>query len=361
MKTKKMKVSVYRILAIAVILLIVSSNAFCSPPQEFQKKISKEYQINPDAFLKLNSKYGQISCKNWEKNVISIEVTIEVEAPNQEVSQEIFDKINIDFNATKSVVEVKTDFNESVFDLISKKKNKLNVNYDVFYPETINLEVMHKFGSLFVEDVKGKVVLDLSYGSLQAGDINAINNELIIGYCKASIDDFGGGEVDVRYSTLSMDETKKSNINSKYSTLTINEANHLFIDSGYDHFKIGEVNSLNLKSQFSGINIEELLNSLEIDITYGNFDIDDVSSDFKEIIIKNTFANVKLGIDPDASYLINAELKYGGLELPENKANLEKQIISTSSSIYEGRIGNNANTTSKITINSKHAKVSLVN
>ncbi len=355
-----MKTSIYKLFTVFSIAILFFANiAYSLPPEEFQKKIKKEFEINSDALLKLSSKYGSITCKNWEKNIISFEVTIEVEAANKEKSEEIFNNISIDFSGNKSVVEAKTVFNEKVFTLISNKNNKLNVNYDIYFPETISLELVHKYGAVFIEDVNGKVFLDVSYGSIQSGDIGANNNELRIGYCKASVEEFCGGNIDVKYSSFNMDECKNGNFNSKYSTITIGEADDLILDSGYDHFTIDEIKRMNVKSQFSEFDIGELKKRLEIDMSYGNFEVEDVSSEFEEIIIKNSYANVSLGISENASYLLNAELKYGSLKIPDNHKYLTKQIVSPSSAIYEGRIGNDKNTKSKVTINSKHAKVSL--
>ncbi len=360
MKLMKTKTSVYRNLSVVLLMQVcVFITAFSAPPEEFVNKINKEFEINSDALLRLNSKYGKINCKNWDKNVIAIEVTIEVEAVSQEKADKIFNYIKIDFNGTKSLVEAKTVFNDKVFNLISKKKNKLNVIFDIYYPETISIEVLHKYGNVIIDDVAGKAVLDVSYGTIQIDELGANNNDLEINYGKSSIDEFCGGDINIKYSTLSMDECKDANINSKYSTISIDEASFLMLDSGYDHVDIDEIKGLSAKSQFSEFEIDELKERLEIDIAYGNLDVDEVSSGFDEIIIKNSYSNVKIGVNEEASYHLDAEIKYGSLKFSENHEYITKQVVSSNSSKYEGRVGKDKNTTSKITITCKHAKVSI--
>lgn len=361
MTQKKLKASIYKVLLSLTLLQLIVFTAYSAPAEEFSKKIKKEFDINSDALLRLNSKYGKIDCKNWDKNIISIEVTIEVEAANKEKADEIFEKINIDVKGTESIVEATTVFDKSVFSLIKNKKSKLKVNYEIFFPKTISLDILHKYGELFVADVNGKAMLELSYGTININEINANNNSLQVAYCKGSIGEFGGGDINIKYSTLHLDECLDANINSKYSTLLIDEADYLIFDSGYDQIKIDEIKKLNVKSQFSGFEIDELEKRLEIDIAYGSFGIDEISADFEEITIKNSYANVKLGINEDASYFLYAELKYGSLKFTENDEYLSKQIVSSTSSLYEGRIGKDKNTTSKVTIKSKHAKVSIGN
>lgn len=362
MKTMKTKSKIYKGLITAVVLnALIVFTLSGAPPEEFNKKITKSFTINRDALLRLDSKYGRVNIKNWDQNKINFEVTIEVEADSREKAEDIFNSVTINLKGSPSLVEAQTIYQEKVFGLISKKNNKLNVIYEISAPESISLQLSHKYGEVNVDDINGKTSIDVSYGSLHAGDLANSTNDLNIGYAKSSVGEFGGGTIDIKYSTLELDESKDVTIDSKYSTITIGEADNLMLDSGYDHIRIDELETLSLKSQFSGIEIEELKKGMEIDITYGNFEIDEVSSGFNELVIKNAYANVSLGVDEEASYMIDAEFKYGGFSFPSNHEYLSKQIISTSSSVYEGRIGKDESPKSKITIDSKHAKVTIHN
>ena len=123
----------------------------------------------------------------------------------KEKSEEIFSNIEINFKGNQSLVEATTVFNEKVFGLISNKKSKINVNYEIYFPETISLDLFHKYGSVFIANVNGKVILDVSYGTVNAGDFGANNNKLQIAYSKGSLEEFGGGEIAIKYSSLKID------------------------------------------------------------------------------------------------------------------------------------------------------------
>jgi len=83
-------------ISLLVLLLgaFVGSQAIAK--EEFTKKISKSYDVNKEATLAIKNKFGKIHCQNWDKNSISIEVTITLEASSQEKANKYFDRINIE-------------------------------------------------------------------------------------------------------------------------------------------------------------------------------------------------------------------------------------------------------------------------
>ena len=56
---------------------------------EKTKKIKKEYNVNANALLRINNKYGNVDVISWDQNRIEIEVTI----PNS-TKMRLFVKIN---------------------------------------------------------------------------------------------------------------------------------------------------------------------------------------------------------------------------------------------------------------------------
>jgi len=81
-------------------LLVVSIFAFtlqsANAKEEYKKNIKESFDISKDAKLVLKNKFGKIHCENWDKNSISIEVEITVDASNQEKANKYFEKINVD-------------------------------------------------------------------------------------------------------------------------------------------------------------------------------------------------------------------------------------------------------------------------
>ena len=71
-------------ISLLVVLLGVIVGTQAIAKEEFTKKISKSYDVNKDATLAIKNKFGKIHCQNWDQNAISIEVTITLEASNQE-------------------------------------------------------------------------------------------------------------------------------------------------------------------------------------------------------------------------------------------------------------------------------------
>src|SRR5437763_1621081 len=91
--------------------IILLSTLMCFQLQasdEYTKKISKSYDVNKDATLSVKNKFGKVHCENWDKNTISIDVTITVTASNQEKANKYFDKIRIDITGSNSLVTAVT-------------------------------------------------------------------------------------------------------------------------------------------------------------------------------------------------------------------------------------------------------------
>jgi len=74
--------------------LILSFQLF-AVKEEYTKKISKSFDVNKDALLVINNKFGKVHCENWDKNNISIEVIITIEASNEEKANKYFDDVDI--------------------------------------------------------------------------------------------------------------------------------------------------------------------------------------------------------------------------------------------------------------------------
>jgi hypothetical protein len=61
------------LITFAAILLLGIKGAKAG--DEFRKVIKKEFQVDPNAQVTINNKFGKIHFSNWEKNEVEIEVT----------------------------------------------------------------------------------------------------------------------------------------------------------------------------------------------------------------------------------------------------------------------------------------------
>jgi len=342
-------------IGLAIVLSLITYNVNASK-EEFVKKISKEYTVNKDALLSVSNKYGDVNCLNWEKNVIAIDVKITVVANNKEKADDIFDRININISGSKNKVEAITEIKK----LSGACDNgKFQIDYDIKMPKTINLDIQNKYGCMFIEEVTGKTDITIKYGDLQVEKLLNENNNIIVKYSKASFDFLEAGKLEIKYSDLEIDKSNKLNIETRFSDIKVDNTGYILFDSGYDDVEIDEVSEIYNESKFSSFEINRLLKNLDFNIEYGGCTVDNVLAGFSEIKIISKYANFELEIDSEASYYLNADVKYGSLNYPISNSNVSKSKISHVSNQYEGTVGSNKNPKSKVIVNCTHGNVSL--
>ena len=336
------------LILIALSLTTFSLNA---AKDEYTKKISKIFDVKKDALLSIENKFGTIHCNNWDKNSISIEVTIEVNASSQDKANKFFDKIEITISGNTDEVNAKTSFT-------GECKSEMSIKYLIFMPKTINLDLENKFGDIFINEVTGKTNIEIGYGSLEAHKMMNNKNDLEIKFSDAIIDFIKEAEIEIKYSELKINEALNLTIDSKFSSLTTDKVNMIIWDSEYDDNEIGSIDDIEIGSNFSDVKIDNLKNKLILDMQYGGCKVQEVSEGFTEIFIDNSFADIKIGFTPYSSFSIDAEIKFGELSYPKS-ANIRHEQSSFTTNIYKGTIGKDENPISKVVIDSRNSNVTI--
>jgi hypothetical protein len=343
-------------LKLLVLFIAIGSLNFWAMGDEFTKKISKSYDVNKDVVLEVKNKFGKIHCTNWDKNAISIEVTITVDASSQEKANKYLDRINIEINGSSSRVTAVTNMEDKIFD---NNNNQLSVDYMISIPKTISVDLDNKFGDILLDEVMGSSQIELGYGNLKCKRLTGDNNELDIKFSEGYIGYLGGAELDLQYSELDIDEANRISAESKFSEFQIGKVDALTLDSGYDDDMIGIVRDLDIEANFSEVEIRSVSERLVADFDYGELTVKEISSGFTLVDITNSFSGAKIGFEADASYKIVATVKMGDLDIPKDKARLSVIDLSYTSNKYEGIVGDNENTTSRVLIDSKNSGVTL--
>ena len=324
--------------------------------EEYTRKISKSFDVNKDATLAVTNKFGKIHCENWDKNTIAIEVTITIEASSQEKANKYFDKIDISISGNSSLVTATTSFDNNAF---SKNNNKMSVDYMISMPRTINLELNNKFGDIVIDEVLGSSNIELGYGSIKCKKLAGDNNDLEIKFSEGFIGYIKSADMEIKYSELEIDEANDMTVESKFSELKIGKIDVLTLESGYDDDFIGYVRDLDVEADFSDVEVRSLNERLVADFSYGELKIKDVAKDFNLIDINNSFSDANIGFHSEASFRMIATVKMGDLSYPRDKARLTVVDLSYTSNKYEGVIGDNPDTSSKVIIESKNSDVTL--
>ncbi len=323
--------------------------------EEFKKLIQKEFQVNADAQLTINNRFGKVHISNWEKNVIAIEVTITVEAADQEAADKKFNRISIGFTDSPSQVSAITKLDDGK----GSSKGHFSIDYMVNMPKTNNLDVTNKFGDIFINELMGKTRIDLGYGNLEAKKLENPDNLLDIKFSKARINWITGAVLTLKYSTMTLDYAGSLRLNSKYSDLDAEKIIALNVVLEGGKLNMEKSSAVESKSRFSDLDIQRIEQSLNLDLQYGNCDVHEMPADFTSINIRNKYGDVSIGLSEQANYTLEADLKFCDLDYPENNAKFSVRSTSPTVKSYKGIIGGTENPTSKITVKSEYGNISL--
>lgn len=278
------------------------------------KNFQETFGVSKSDRLEIENKFGSITVTHWSRNEVSIKVTAEVESSSASYAADQLNSIVVRMEKFGSTVSARTSFVSTNNGSGQVKYNRINVRYEVSMPLWLTCELKQKYGSIYMpESNPGKCILDSKYGSVTGGDFsgdlsvdvkygdmkigNVSSIELTLGYCNNS--EIGNANVlnaDVKYSTLRMGKVEKLVIDARYSKLKAVEIGTADTELKYTNFKLGR-----------------LRRALQCTaLSYGTFDIDNLSPDFKNIEVDSRYGTLNIGLPATASFRVKAiEMKYG--------------------------------------------------
>lgn len=334
-------------------LVLITVNAF-SWSDPIDKSYKAEYNVNKDATLIISNKYGQIKCQNWDKNVVSIEVTVTVEARNESKAQRYLDWIEVSLSGNKDKVEGITRIKEGS----SFNNVELNIDYMIMMPRTLTIDFTNKFGEIVMEENEGPAKIEIAYGDLDISALNHKNNSLEIKFSEADLGYFHEGEINMSYSELEIDGAVKIDLDTKFSEIDIEKVDMLNVDSQYDDYTLERVGPIAMEAKFSDAEIEVQNGTFEYDFQYGELSVDEVQSVKGRCEIYNSFADVSLTFGPGVAFTIDAETKYGELSYPK-VFNINHREEGYTTHVYSGTVGEGAGSSDLLYIRAKNASVYL--
>jgi hypothetical protein len=347
--------TIVKIIFFILVLMLLLGIKGASAHEEFTKVIRRDFTITPDAQLTVNNRFGKIHCANWEKNAVSMEVTITVTAADQEEADKKFKRISIDFTDTPSSVTATTNMQDDK----GYGKGKFSIDYMISMPVSVNLDLTNKFGNIFINEVQGKARINLGYGNLEAKKLGNSDNLLDVKFSNARINWIKGAVVTLKYSNMDLDYAGSLRLDSKYSNLDAEKIVALNVLFEGGKLNMENSSAVDSKSKFSDIDIQRIEQSLVLDIQYGKCDVHEMPADFTTVNIRNKYGDISIGLSDQAKYSLEADLKYCELDYPSEKAKFTFKSTSPTSNNYKGIIGGSDAPASKVVVRSEYGNVNL--
>ena len=353
--------TIYSILIITSILYVNSYSIYAGG-DEVSKTLNKEYAYNDNVQLFIKNKFGKVDVKDWGQDKISIEVIITVEYPDREKAEDILECIDVEFKEDKDEIYATTVFKDKMDNILRKNDNRdLTVNYNIYVPEKIKLNVSNKYGNIYLSKLSGLLDIDIAYGNLKADKLLRDKNEPLskfgIAYGSATISESKWLKVNLKYSKLYMDVTEAIVVLSKYSIVKIGQASSIVTDSKYDTYELGDISNIVCNTSYSNYKISSVAKKMVLESGYSDVKIGYMPDDFKVINIDSRYGKVSIGVDIKASYKISGEAHYGKISYPQTGK--VSHVDQSNTQTVLGYVGQNEDTEAVVKINASYCSVKL--
>ncbi len=364
----KLKNSLYlRGICVGICFLLFGISASAARGK-FTKTIKETFRLEENTSIEAANKHGDMHIHTWEKNEVSFEVTVTVEAKTEADAEDELERVDVEFTNIPGVVRAETTWREKerkgwwIFDWNSwgnwdgwEDGNKVRVDYEIYLPAKNVINLSNKYGNINFPTFDNDAKFTVKYGNMTGERVGG-NLNLDIGYGDADIKSVGGEsqvnikygkfragvlqniDMDSKYSKIYLDHTHDIRINSKYDHYELGEINNLDSDSKYDDFEIEKVNNIEIDSKYSDYKIYEMTGEGDFDMEYGDAKIKNMTANFGNLQIEGSYANFTFFMPSDAAYEVDAKNSYGDLDFPnDGHLNIRKDGADEE---VEGYVGN---------------------
>jgi len=293
-----------------------------SQPMKFdaekRKTFEKTYKVNSSDVLSIDNRYGRVHVNTWAKNEIKVKVDMIAQASSDSKAADMLNRMSVTEGKEGNVITVRTVYEPSRMSGPSSSE----INYTIYMPEANALTVKNKYGDVYLAALKGKVDVDVKYGNLKSDRLTNANNTLKLAYGNGSCSYINGGNLQVAYFNMNVAEAKDLSGFSKYSDLTIG--------------KLGEV--------------------LNMEMKYGSFRVNNISSGVRNIKLASTYIPISLNFADNSAFNFNVNVQYGDFKVNKDLVNITSIEKDYTSADYKGKFGS-ASPKAAVSITSKYGDV----
>lgn len=336
------------------------------------KTIDRDFGMPQNGYLEVINKYGQIVINTWEKDSVKVSIKITAYGKDYSDAEKMLDRVDIDFRQTnpyltvETVLDRKSGFFKELWNNVNDysktllSKNKLEIDYEIFMPAGMNVDLDNKFGDIYMQEITGKAEVRVMHGNLRANRFHAPVS-IEAGYGDVRIKEIADGRLDFKAVEAEIRKAGDVEVVSSSSEMVFVEADRLKVDSRSDtRFRVNKVNYLRGKALFSKIEVEELHKTLDLDLNYGDLKVMLVAFSFSRIDINARLADIALDFQPGS--FVEADIT--GLEhkllLPAEDVDLKKNYTDDKKYVrLNGKMGSKNNYPGYLYINSSGGEVAI--
>lgn len=329
-----------------------------------EKTITKAYDVNEDALLKITNSYGNINITSWNENRVEITVVIKTNGNDEEKVTQRLNKIDVSFDASRHMVAAQTRIekeNQSWWSSwTSGSNNNINmeINYTIKMPVTNAVNLNNDYGGIYLNRLKGKASISCDYGHMELGELLADDNSLSFDYTNNSTIGFmKSGTINADYSTFTLEKAENIELNADYTKSTFRAIKTLNFACDYGNLTADQIGSIEGRGDYLSLRLGSVDGDVNLNADYGSIKIDELMATAGDVNIQTDYAGIRLGYAPEYHFNFTISLEYAGL-YGEDGFDFVTKRIESSDKYYKGSYGS-TNATNIVNISSEYGGVTF--
>lgn len=321
----------------------------------FNNKFNVSFSASEAQALRVANKYGQVTIEYTNSDSVVIKADINVTLPSREDSASFFSNVTVEEYLDGSTIVAKTVINPD-FQTI----NDFSVNYRILVPNSYNLDISNQFGDIYLPSSNQPLVIKLEYGKLFAKNIlgTTKRHTIELNYAEAIIDTISDVEIKAETAIVTIASASSVTINSRYSKFTFSFISVISGKSYFDNITAASCGTFTCNGEYSEFTIDLLKTEIQSTMNYGSLTVKKITSSFKNIALNNKYVTTNLSFVPEVGYILNADMQYCKIEIPQPN-NISKVQEQFSKSL-NGIVGSKPNPTATVSIVSRFGDAFLV-
>jgi len=332
-----MKKITYIIIALVIFTQALPAAAKREQKITRDKKIHRQYTVSPTDELLINNVFGDIQVNTWDKDEITVDITITAKAPSDEKAEEILDHVSVEEEKTGHRIKFRSEI-QSHYSI--SNNNEVKINYVINMPRKNAIDLTNKFGNVSLGDYTGNLKLELSFGSFTANNLTGKDKKIKISFGSGSIPYIETGEIKLEHTNMDIDKARDINVECSFGKFSINSADDLDIIQKFGNLEIGSVSRLDANVSNSDMSIDELREKGGLMIQFcGRVTIKSVAASIKSFKVDASYSSVYAHFEEGANLNINMEIKFGDFKNRTNNIEVVNAKSDNNTKYFKGKIG----------------------
>lgn len=326
-----------------------------------ERTISKSFNVNKDATLRVDNSFGNINIITWDESRIEFDITIKVSGNNAEKVEERLSSIDVDFSSSSTMVSAitKIEKNKKNWWNWGKKMNlKMEIDYIIKMPMTNNVDLRNKFGAITLDKLKGTSKIRCDHGKITTKELLSKNNVLEFNHTRDNYFEYiNHGYINATHSSLTIANAEQLDLKAEHTRSTIEVAEKVNFRCSFGSLKIDNINAIQGRSEHLTTRIGKLYKNAELLTSHGTLKIEHMAPKVSTVAIESEFTSITLGYDTNLSFNFDFYFEFGSLRDSEGFNFINKEIDKHDKR-YKGYYGAK-DSSNHIRIKSEHGSVSF--